>query len=147
MIPEWLAAALLIATISSAGIVAGFYAAFALVVFPALTSVQNSAAGDFMISVNQHAERPAFLGLFFLSLLSSLGYTAYALAQGLLVPAMGSLLVLSGALLTIFLSVPLNRALQRATIPWTRYRRRWHRVNVLRAVGSAAGALLLLLTV
>ncbi|MGO2053368.1 DUF1772 domain-containing protein [Glutamicibacter sp. 287] len=146
MIPEWLAATLLITTISSAGIVAGFYAAFALTVLPALASVQDSAAGDFMISLNQHAERPAFLSLFFLSLFGSLGYTAYALVQGLLVPALGSALVLSGALLTIFLSVPLNRALQRATLPWARYWPRWHRVNVLRAAGSAAGSLLLLIT-
>lgn len=146
MSPDWISDFLLITTGVSGGILAGFYAAFTLVVFPALSSTPTTSATAFMNAVNRHAERPAFLSLFFLSLLSSLGYTGYTLVNAMLLQAAGSVLVFSGALLTIFINVPLNRALQKNTVSWKPYRRSWNRANILRLITSAAGALLLFLS-
>jgi uncharacterized membrane protein len=144
MVIQWFITVLLPLTLILGALLGGFYAAFSLVIFPALTAAKDSDASDFMVKVNKYAERAPFLSLFFLGLLSSIGYLGQAITHGATVHCIGAALVLGGGLLTICLNVPLNRALDQQKIPWKQYRDRWIRANTLRAVASLAGVILLL---
>lgn len=144
MIIEWLITALLPLTLITGALLGGFYAAFSLVIFPALTATKDSDASEFMVKVNKHAERGPFLSLFFLGLLGSIGYLGQAITHGAAVHCIGAALVLGGGLLTICVNVPLNRALGQQKISWKHYRDRWIRANAFRAIFSVTGAILLL---
>lgn len=144
MIIQWVITALLPLALILGALLGGFYAAFSLVIFPALTATKDSDASDFMVKVNKYAERAPFLGLFFLGLLGSIGYLAQAITHGATVHYIGASLVLGGGLLTICVNVPLNRALDQQKISWKHYRDRWIRANNLRAIASLTGVILLL---
>lgn len=131
-------------TIATGLLVAGFYLSFTLVIFPALTRTEAHRARTFMVYVNTYAQRPPFLSLFFLGLLSSAGSLIACLARGDFVGSAGSALVLAGAILTIAVNVPFNRQLERNLLPWRSYEARWIKANTARALGSALGAVLVM---
>lgn len=131
-------------TIATGLIIAGFYVSFTLVVFPALARMDDRSASTFMVHVNRYAQRPPFLSLFFLGLLASAGCLALSIVHENIRISIGAALVLSGALLTIGVNVPLNRRLEQNSLAWAKYEPRWIRANAARALGSSLGAVLLL---
>ncbi|MGY2080527.1 anthrone oxygenase family protein [Modestobacter sp. SYSU DS0657] len=135
-----------------AGLVAGAFAVFSLMVMPALAALSANAGVAAMQSVNRTALRPAFLTLL-------LGTAALCLATGVreLVgdgrPALlaGAAAYLVGVVgVTVAGNVPLNEVLARldagssaAGERWPGWVRRWTGWNTVRALaGTAAAALL-----
>ncbi len=143
--PDWV---LLLAALG-AGLVAGAFAVFSLMVMPALAALPDRAGVAAMQSVNRTAIRPTFLTALF-------GTAVLCLAVGVVeLTGEGRPLVLGGALayvvgvagVTVAANVPLNDALARldgasAAVAgeWRRYVRRWTAWNTVRAAAGLAGA-------
>lgn len=127
----------------SGAVVGGFYTTFALVVLPAFDRTGPQSATQTMVAINEAAETPPFLSLFWFSALTSAVSTVVALRQNHVTEAIGASLIVAGALTTVAANVPMNRALRAGSMPWSTYRRRWGRANALRGLTSTAGAALL----
>ena len=124
-----------VATVS-AGVVGGVYAAFSLVVMPALDRLGAVEATAAMRSVNRVAERGPFIGVFGVAAAAAVALVVQDRGAAALVVAGGSL---AGTAVTVAVNVPLNRRLDRdGAAFWPRYRRRWTAANTVRAVLSLA---------
>lgn len=143
-------------TLALAGWMAGVFFAFSNSVMPGLDDIEGEEAVHAMQSINRKIQN----GLFFVAFL---GVPIAAAVTGvlLLVLDQGAAAVLSflaaatyllGAFApTMFLNVPMNNALDAATVPadvndaaklWSDYSVRWTRWNTARAAFSTAGLLL-----
>ena len=149
MTPDLLA----LAAGTGAVITGGIYAAFPVMVLPALDRLGPVRATEVMRSINVAAERPPFLSLFFGTAAASVAVTGSALLRTEAGRATtgwelaGAGLALAAFLLTVGVNVPMNRGLAATDEPasaWTSYRRRWGAANGVRAVLSVAGGMLLL---
>ena len=148
MTPDLLA----LAAGTGAVITGGIYAAFPVMVLPALDRLGPVRATEVMRSINVAAERPPFLSLFFGTAAASVAVTGSALLRTEAGRATtgwelaGAGLALAAFLLTVGVG-PRNRRLAATDEPasaWTSYRRRWGAANRVRAVLSVAGGMLLL---
>ncbi|WP_262106496.1 DUF1772 domain-containing protein [Arthrobacter sp. Marseille-P9274] len=142
---------LTIAAGTGSAVAGGFYVAFSAVVMPALRSRPAKEAVETMNAVNRHAVRPPFLTIFFGTAAASVAVGINGVADGDpkgLVRALGAGLYLSGFLLTVAYSVPLNNRLAMAPLAeaaasWPQWARSWTRGNTVRAMASMAGAALM----
>lgn len=144
----------LLALAAGAGavITGGIYAAFTLMVLPALDRLGALRATDAMRAINVAAERPPFLSLFFGTALASAALAGYAVLAETgsgrpWTQLAGAGLALGAFALTVVVNVPLNRGLATAAQPeeaWAGYRRRWGSANTIRALLSVTGGVLLL---
>ncbi|MET4060160.1 putative membrane protein [Arthrobacter sp. UYP6] len=144
--------AVLLSALAGAGalVTGGIYAAFPVMVLPALDRLERLGPGraaEAMRSINDAAERPPFLLLFFGSAVVAAGTAV--LAGQLPRPSQvwaGVGLSLAAFALTLAVNVPLNRKLAAGTLDasWSVYRRQWGAANSARALASVAGGVLLL---
>lgn len=150
--PTVLEPAALLSALAGTGalVTGGIYAAFPVMVLPALDRLERLGSGraaELMRSINNTAERPPFLLLFFGSALAAAGTAV--LAGQLQRPTLawiGAGLSLAAFALTTAVNVPLNRKLAAGTMnsPWSTYRRQWGAANSARALASVVGGVLLL---
>lgn len=130
------------------GLLGGFYAAFSLVVMPALRRRPAGEAASAMIAVNEAAVRVPFMVLFFGTAVVCLVVVGTSLpGPGATARVLGGSATLAGWALTMAVNVPLNTRLartDRSTVAWAAYARPWTRANHVRAGLSALGALGLL---
>ena len=128
----------------------GIYAAFPVMVLPALDRLERLGPGraaDLMRSINNAAERPPFLLLFFGSAVAAAGSAVLPGQLQRPVQAwIGAGLSLAAFVLTATVNVPLNRKLAAGAMDplWSTYRRRWGAANSARALASVVGGVLLL---
>ncbi|WP_369131949.1 DUF1772 domain-containing protein [Modestobacter sp. I12A-02662] len=140
--PDWV---LLLAALG-AGLVAGAFAVFSLMVMPALAALPDRAGAAAMQSINRAAIRPTFLTLLFGTAVLCLALGVLELAGErrplVLVAALAYVVGVAGV--TVAANVPLNEALARADgtdpAPWRRYLRRWTAWNTVRSVAALASA-------
>lgn len=126
-------------TAVGSGILAGIYAAFAVMVMPALRRGAPQGAAAVMGEINARAERGPFIVLF-------LAVTGAALVSGVAATqrqSAGEAVVAGAALassvITVLANVPLNRKLAgRGHRYWGEYVTRWGHWNILRMVAAAA---------
>ena len=137
---------------TGAVITGGIYAAFPIMVMPALDRLGLVRATKVMRAINVAAERPPFLVLFFGTAAASAAAGTAALTVGAHDEGAGSVLLgaslaVAAFALTVLVNVPLNRRLATTNDPagaWAPYRRCWGAANGVRAVMSIAGGVLLL---
>ena len=150
-----LASTSLLALVAGTGavITGGIYAAFHVMVLPALDRLGTARATEVMRAINLAAERPAFLSLFFGTPVASVAAAGSLILNGEAGKGMtGSVLAGAGLAaaafaLTLVVNVPMNRKLATTDNPphaWASYRRRWGTANSVRAVMSIAGGVALL---
>jgi uncharacterized membrane protein len=144
-VPDWV---LLLAALG-AGLIAGAFAVFSLMVVPALAALPDRAGVTAMQSVNRTAIRPTFLTVLFgTAVLCLVVGGAELTGQGRPLVLVGALAYVVGvAGVTVVANVPLNDALARVdgtstavAGEWRRYVRRWTAWNTVRAVAALAGA-------
>jgi len=138
------------------GMMAGLYFAFSAFVMRSLGAIADPAGIAAMQSINRIIVRSAFLPLFALTSLASLGVAVWGVTRW---GQSGSALLLAGGLtylvghfvFTAAFNVPLNDALDAvdATSPegarlWSHYLRRWTTWNHVRTVACLASCVLLL---
>ena len=137
---------------AGAVITGGIYAAFTVMVLPALDRVGAARATEAMRAVNAAAERPPFLSLFFGTAAASLAVAGSVVLEepGSGRPwaqLAGAALAFVAFALTVVVNVPLNRGLATAALQeeaWVSHRRRWGRANSVRALISVVGGVPLL---
>ncbi|MEU6714189.1 anthrone oxygenase family protein [Nonomuraea sp. NPDC046802] len=125
------------------GLVAGLFYAFSMSVIPGLNALDPAQAEAAMRSVNRKILNPWLFVVF-------LGSPLVALVAGLLADGSAALWFFAAAavnfagsfLVTVAINVPMNNALDAATMPWKDYSRRWTAWNTLRAVASVASLVL-----
>lgn len=128
----------------------GIYAAFHLMVLPALDRLAPEHAARTMRAINDAAERPPFLLLFFGTAGAAVASGVFALGDDGGRPVqvvVGAGLTAAAFMLTMVVNVPLNRRLAAASGPaagWGAFRRRWGTANTARSLFSIAGGILLL---
>lgn len=127
-------------------LVAGFFLAFAATVMPALAPDARTGA-EVMRAVNRWAVRPPFLSLFFgTAVLCAVAGVRGVLDADLLASG-GAVAYLVALAVTVLGNVPLNATLARAADDddaWSAFAGPWRRLNVVRALASALGGVLLL---
>ena len=152
-----LASTELLALVAGAGavITGGVYAAFPVMVLPALDRLGAARATEVMRAINLAAERPAFLSLFFGTAAASVAAAASVILNAEAGKGMagsvlaGAGLAVAAFALTLVVNVPMNRKLATTDDPthaWASFRRCWGAANSVRAVMSIAGGVLLLAT-
>lgn len=125
------------ATIVGTGLVGGVYAAFSIMVIPALRRLPDAEAAAAMIAINRAAERGPFLVLFGGTAIAAAALGATAVGR----PVTSDLAVAGASLastaITFAVNVPMNRRLDTdgATF-WPTYTRRWTRCNTARALAA-----------
>ncbi|RBQ19313.1 hypothetical protein DP939_15400 [Spongiactinospora rosea] len=143
-------------TLVAVGAVAGVFYAFSVSVMRALDAIDAREAARAMRSVNRKILNPLFLGPF-------MGAPVLAAATGGLLLALGrseaafaffaaaAVYAFGTFLPTVVINVPMNEALERATVPddagpaatlWAGYSPRWTRWNTIRTVFSVASLVL-----
>ncbi|ROS77090.1 putative membrane protein [Cellulomonas sp. PhB143] len=144
--------------IVGSGVVAGVFFAFSAVVVPGLREGSPALGAAAMRAANRAAVRWPLMALLFgtglLCLLAPFVVGAGNSSDGPVLGwvVAGSVLYLVGAIVvTVAGNVPLNRRLAALDVPgsreyWPRYAERWSARNDLRAAGSAAACLLLLVS-
>ncbi|TFB76531.1 DUF1772 domain-containing protein [Cryobacterium glaciale] len=140
-----------------AALVGGVYLAFSLLIMPAFRAVPAAAAVAAMQRINVRALRPPFMVVFFGGAAASAAVIVLQLTSA--VPAgpariVGAVLALAAVAITVVRNVPLNNALVRVgpdspnvSTAWHSFARSWTLANHARAVISAAGAILLMLSI
>ncbi|TCP51960.1 putative membrane protein [Tamaricihabitans halophyticus] len=143
------------------GVMAGVYAAFSIMIMPALRPSQPStepAAADHvamaistMRSINRTAERTPFRVLFFGTTLLALAVALHEVLLSAESPnplrLAGAALSLSAFVITAVFHVPRNNRIdalaaeQSSAADWARLATQWTYGNHVRAIGSALGAL------
>lgn len=156
-----LAVATAAAALVLTGAMAGVFFAFSVSVMPGLDAIKADQAIPAMQSINQKILNPVFLPTF-------VGAPIVAAVTGALLLALGqrpaaillflaaAVYVLGAFLPTMAVNVPMNVALDAATVPadpneaarlWSDYSPRWTRWNNLRAAAGAVSLLLVGLAV
>lgn len=134
-------------------ITGGIYAAFPIMVLPALDHLRPGGATEVMRAINVAAERPPFLALFFGTAAAAVAAAGSAVLnpeayKAMAGPALaGAGFAVAAFALTLVVNVPMNRRLATTEDPgdaWAPYRRRWGAANGVRALMSIAGGFLLL---
>lgn len=134
------------ATAAGSALVGGIYAAFSVMVVPALRSGSASSATEIMTTINRVAERGPFLLVFGATTVAAaaLAVTSLRSAPADPAPLVAAGLSLASTAITVVANVPLNRRLDREGAPfWNTYRRRWTAWNTVRAA-AAVGAVAVL---
>lgn len=134
-----------ISTIAAAGTIGGFYSSFSLVVMPALDRLSPDRATEIMNHINDLAETPPFLGLFFGSALAAGAISVLGGIRGEYLALAGGVAVLAGTALTIAYNVPLNNRLAAGSLSWSDYHAPWTAANTVRGLLSLTGTVLLAL--
>ncbi|MER5432811.1 anthrone oxygenase family protein [Streptomyces sp. NPDC002588] len=136
------------------GLMAGVFCAFSVLVMRALTALPPAQGVAAMNAVNRTAMAPAFMVLFLgaAALCAVIAVVTFVLwpQDGTALLLVGSVLYLAGAFgVTVLANVPRNDALMKlepgtaeAVRYWPTYVREWTRWNHVRAVASAAAAVL-----
>ncbi|MHA7208742.1 anthrone oxygenase family protein [Arthrobacter sp. MDT1-65] len=138
-----------IITAAAAGclMAAGVYFAFAVMVMPALLPDARTGMAV-MRAVNRRAVRPPFMILFVGTTVLCLVVLVLGIVGRDLLAGLGAAGYLASVAITIVGNVPLNDALDRATVDddgsWAAFRGPWSRLNLVRALVSALGGVLLL---
>ncbi|GHG46674.1 hypothetical protein GCM10011331_06860 [Flavimobilis marinus] len=127
------------ATIVGTGLVGGVYAAFSIMVIPALRRLPDAEAAAAMIAINRAAERGPFLVLFGGTAIAAATLGATAVGR----PVTSDLAVAGASLastaITVAVNVPMNRRLDvDGARFWPTYARRWTRWNTARALAATA---------
>lgn len=150
---------LVLVTCVGSGLVGGAFFVFSVMVMPALRKLVPAEGIRAMQAINAAAIRPLFMVVFIGTAALSLGLGVWS-ATGLDEP--GTLLTLIACaaylfgcfLLTTAYHVPRNNALltvdagmHESAAKWQRYQREWTRMNHVRALASAASAVLLAIAV
>ncbi|MBT2588576.1 DUF1772 domain-containing protein [Arthrobacter sp. ISL-95] len=130
------------ATVVGAGLVGGIYAAFSAMIMPALGHLSDEDATAAMVHINRAAERGPFIMLFGSATAAAIGLAVTAAPRGAVTDLLIAGTSLTSTLVTLAVSVPLNRRLERegATF-WTVYRRRWTASNTVRAALATTAVL------
>ncbi len=139
------------------GLIAGVYFTFSTFVMQALGQLPGSLGMTAMVSINRVILRSAFMPLFLITTLASLGLLIFALLQlsqpGNWAAALGSGIYLIGMFLcTMVLNVPLNNKLEEqihgsaaADQVWSHYLKQWTRWNHVRTLASTVAFALFVL--
>lgn len=139
-----------------AGLSAGVYLAFSLLVMPGLRALPPAAAVAAMQGINVSALRAPFMVVFFGGAAASAALIVLQLVST--APAgptrlVGAVLALAAFAITVVRNVPLNNTLVRvrADAPdvataWQSFARSWTVANHARAIVSAAGVVLLMVS-
>lgn len=127
--------------------VGGTYFAFSAMVMPSLGRLAPQDAARVMRAINARAERGPFILAFGATAVLSVAVAAVALPRlpdpGAAREIGAAALALTGTAVTVLGNVPLNRRLERDGAPyWGSYRRRWTRLNSVRALAHVAGVAL-----
>ncbi|MCU1631663.1 MAG: hypothetical protein JWM61_315 [Micrococcaceae bacterium] len=123
-----------VAAVVGAGLVGGIYAAFSTMVIPALARLDNHDATAAMLLINRKAEHGPFILLFGSATAAAIGLAISAIPRGGVTDMVIAGTSLASTIVTITISVPLNRQLAREGASfWAEYRRRWITANTLRA--------------
>jgi uncharacterized membrane protein len=136
-------------TALGAGLVAGAFLVFSVLVMPALAALSSAAGIAAMQSVNRVAVRPVFMTLLFGTALLCLVLGGWELtgARRPVVLAAVALYLVGVVGVTVAANVPLNDALAQvdgtAAGEWRDYLRTWTAWNTVRALASLASAGLL----
>lgn len=127
------------ATIVGTGLVGGVYAAFSVMVIPALRRLPDGDAAAAMVAINRAAERGPFLVLFGGTAIAAATLGVSALGHGAATDLAVAGASLASTAITVAANVPLNRRLDvdGATF-WPTYARRWTRWNAARALAATA---------
>lgn len=146
--------ALTVACATGAGLMAGVFGAFSVMVMPALRSRPASEATAAMQAINQAAPAPPFVAVLLGTALGCVVLVVVAVVD-LREPAArwalgGAALYLASLAVTIVHHIPRNDALARvdaaspeAVAGWTRYLAEWVPANHARGIAAAAGAVLM----
>lgn len=130
-------------TVVGTGLLAGVYAAFSVMVMPALRQASAPDAAATMARINRRAERGPFLVLFGGTAVAAAALGVSGLVRGSAVDVLIAGASLSGTALTVLRNVPLNRGLDRGGAgEWDRYQRSWTRWNHCRALLSIAAVVI-----
>lgn len=132
-----------VATVVGAGLLSGVYAAFSMMVIPALKRLDDTSAAAAMIHINRKAERGGFIVIFGAAALAAAGLAITAVPRAGTVELAIAGASLASTVVTVAINVPLNRQLERAGAPfWNQYARRWTAANTLRAAFAAVAVLI-----
>ncbi|MGH2535409.1 MAG: DUF1772 domain-containing protein [Thermomicrobiales bacterium] len=143
-------------TLALTGAMAGLFYAFSISVMRGLDGIDGRSAIAAMQSINRKILNPVFLATFMLAPVAALATGGLLLAlderwAAVLFGLAAATYVLGAVVPTIVVNVPMNEALDVASVPantndaarmWTDYSGRWTRWNTLRAVFSAISLLL-----
>lgn len=126
-----------VAAVVGTALVGGVYAAFSVMVMPALRRGDDQAATTTMIAINRAAERGPFILIFGAAAATALGAAVTSLPRndvGGLAFAGASF---ASAGITLAVNVPLNRRLDKdGAAFWSTYYRRWTAANTVRAIAA-----------
>ena len=140
-----------------AGLTAGVYLAFSLLVLPAFRAIPAAAAVAAMQRINVSALRAPFMAIFFGGAAASVAVIVLQLVSATTAGPtriVGAVLALAAVVITMVRNVPLNNALVRVnpastlvSAAWQSFDRSWSRANHARAVVSAGGTVALIFSV
>jgi uncharacterized membrane protein len=135
-----------VATAVGTALVAGTYAAFTIMVMPALARRPTAEGVAAMHEINRRAERGGFVVVFGATAVAAVALGVEAWRESAPIPLAAAALSLAGTVVTAVVNVPMNRRLDRDGAGyWARYRRGWGIANAVRGVSSAAAVGLLAL--
>ncbi|MFG6476513.1 anthrone oxygenase family protein [Microbacterium sp. P06] len=140
---------IVVATAVGSAVVGGIYAAFTVMVMPALHALPRDAAAAAMQRINRAAERGPFIVVFGATTVAAVALAVSQLRETPVAPAPlgAAALAVASTVVTVAFNVPLNRRLDREGAAfWNEYRRRWTAWNTVRAVAAVAAVAVLAAT-